>query len=105
MDKQYRIIKEKLKKQAHANIIAIQKIGVFIWGETKAEADKLAALFLDMVKIKKYGSANKNIDFEEIKSYLSKTYGNMITGLQKEKKDLSEKIAADPITQEWWTSM
>ena len=93
VDKQYRIIKEKLKKQAHANIIAIQKIGVFIWGETKAEADKLAALFLDMVKIKKYGSANKNIDFEEIKSYLSKTYGNMIAGLQKEKKDLSEKIA------------
>jgi NAD(P)-dependent dehydrogenase (short-subunit alcohol dehydrogenase family) len=93
MDKQYRAIKEKLKEQVFANMIAIQKIGVFIWGETKAEADKLAALFLDMVKIKKYSSINNSINFKEIKSYLSKTYGSMITGLQKEKKDLSEKIA------------
>jgi len=93
MDKQYMAIKEKLKKQMYANIIAIQKIGVFIWGETKAEADKLVALFLDMVKIKKYSSINNNINFKEIKSYLSKTYGSMITGLQREKKDLSEKIA------------
>jgi NAD(P)-dependent dehydrogenase (short-subunit alcohol dehydrogenase family)/uncharacterized protein YeeX (DUF496 family) len=93
LDRQYRAIKEKLKKQVYANIIAIQKTGVFIWGETKAEADKLAALFLDMVKIKKFSSVNNSINFKEIKSYLFKTYGSMITGLQKEKKDLSEKIA------------
>jgi NAD(P)-dependent dehydrogenase (short-subunit alcohol dehydrogenase family) len=93
MDRQYGAIKEKLKKQVYANIIAIRKIGVFIRGETKAEADRLAALFLDMVKVKKYSSVNKNIDFKEVKSCLSKKYGGMMTRLQKDKKDLSEKVA------------
>lgn len=93
MDKQYNAIKEKLKKKVDANIVAIQRIGVFIWGETKAEADKLAALFLDMVKVKKYSSINKKFNFKEVESYLSQKYSSMIAGLQKEKKDLSEKIA------------
>lgn len=93
MDKQYGAIKEKLKKKVDANIVAIQRIGVFIRGETKKRADKLAALFLDMVKIKKYISINKKFNFKEIESHLSQKYSSMVDVLQKEKKDLSEKIA------------
>jgi len=37
------------------NIIAIQGTGVFTWGETKAAADNRMALFLNLVKVKKYG--------------------------------------------------
>lgn len=93
MDEQYRVIKEELKRQTDVNIIAIQRTGVFAWGETKAAADKRMALFLDLAKVRKYSSLNNKINFTEILNCLSQTYGKVVTGLQAGEKSLSEKIA------------
>jgi len=93
MDEQYRVIKEELKRRTDVNIIAIQGTGVFAWGETKAAADKRMALFLDLVKVKNYGSLNNKINFTEIESCLSQNYGKVVTGLQTGGKGLSEKIS------------
>lgn len=93
MDEQYRVIKEELKRQTDVNIIAIQRTGVFAWGETKVAADKRMALFLDLAKVKKYSSLNNKINFTEIEGCLSQTYGKVVTGLQAGGKSLSEKIA------------
>jgi len=93
MDEQYRIIKEELKRRTDVNIIAVQGIGVFAWGETKAAADKRMALFLDLVKVKNYGSLNNKINFTEIESCLSKSYSRVVAAPPESKKGLSEKIA------------
>jgi len=93
MNEQYRIIKEELKRRMDVNIIAIQGTGVFAWGETKEEADKRMALFLDLAKVKKYSSLNNKINFAEILNCLSQTYGKVVTGLKTGGKGLSEKIA------------
>ncbi len=93
MNEQYGAIKEELKRRMDANVIAVQGTGVFAWGETKAEADKRMALFLDLVKVKNYSSLNNKIDFAEVENCLSQTYGGAVTGLQREEKSLSEKIA------------
>ncbi|MBE3101066.1 MAG: SDR family NAD(P)-dependent oxidoreductase, partial [Firmicutes bacterium] len=93
MDEQYRVIKEELKRRTDVNIIAIHGTGVFAWGETKAAADKRMALFLDLVKVRKYSSLNNKINFAEIEGCLSQSYGKVVTGLQTGGKGLSEKIA------------
>jgi len=93
MNEQYRVIKEELKRRMDVNIIAIQGTGVFAWGETKEEADKRMALFLDLAKVRKYSSLNDKINFAEILNCLSQTYGKVVTELQAGEKSLSEKIA------------
>ena len=93
MDEQYRVIKEELKRRTDVNIIAIQGTGVFTWGETKASADERMALFLDLVKVKNYSSLNKKINFTEIESCLSQSYGRVVTAPPEWEKGLSEKIA------------
>jgi len=93
MNEQYRVIKEELKRRIDVNIIAIQGTGVFAWGETKEEADKRMALFLDLAKVRKYSSLNNKINFAEILNCLSQTYGKVVTGLKTGGKGLSEKIA------------
>ncbi|MDP3012528.1 MAG: SDR family NAD(P)-dependent oxidoreductase, partial [Candidatus Hydromicrobium sp.] len=93
MDEQYRVIKEELKRRTDVNIIAIQGTGVFTWGETKASADERMALFLDLVKVKNYGSLNNKINFTEIESCLSQSYSRVVAAPPASKKGLSEKIA------------
>jgi NAD(P)-dependent dehydrogenase (short-subunit alcohol dehydrogenase family) len=93
MDEQYRVIKEELKRRTDVNIIAIQGTGVFTWGETKASADERMALFLDLVKVKNYSSLNKKINFTEVESCLSQSYGRVVTAPPEGEKGLSEKIA------------
>ena len=93
MDEQYRVIKEELRKKANVNIVAIQGTGVFTWGETKASADKIMAFFLDLVKIKNYGSLNNKINLIEIDNCLSQSYGRVVTAPPEGEKGLSEKIA------------
>ena len=92
MDEQYRVIKEELKRRTDVNIIAIQGTGVFVWGETKVAADERMALFLDLVKVRKYNSLNNKINFAEILNCLSQSYSKVVTGLQTGEKGLSEKI-------------
>lgn len=93
MDEQYRVIKEELRKRANVNIVAIQGIGVFTWGETKASADKRMAFFLDLVKIKNYSSLKNKINLIEIDNCLSQIYGGVVTAPPEGGKGLSEKIA------------
>lgn len=93
IDKQYRVIKEELNRRMDVNIIAIQETGVFSWGGTKASADKRIALFLDLVKVKKYSSLNNKINFSEIENTLFQSYGKVVLESQRVEKNLSEKIA------------
>jgi len=93
IDKQYRVIKEELNRRMDINIITIQGIGVFTWGGTKASADKRMALFLDLVKVKKYSSLNNKINFSEIENTLFQSYGKVVLESQRVEKNLSEKIA------------
>ncbi|TET14757.1 MAG: SDR family oxidoreductase [Actinobacteria bacterium] len=75
------------------NIITIQDTGVFSWGGTKVAADKRMALFLDLVKVKKYSSLNNKINFSEIENTLFQSYGKVVLESQRVEKNLSEKIA------------
>jgi len=93
IDKQYRVIKEELNRRMDINIITIQDTGVFSWGGTKASADKRMALFLDLVKVKKYSSLNNKINFSEIENTLFQSYGKVVLESQRVEKNLSEKIA------------
>ncbi|MBA7472180.1 3-phenylpropionate-dihydrodiol/cinnamic acid-dihydrodiol dehydrogenase [subsurface metagenome] len=93
IDKQYRVIKEELNRRMDINIITIQGTGVFTWGGTKATADKRMALFLDLVKVKKYSSLNNKINFSEIENTLFQSYGKVVLESQRVEKNLSEKIA------------
>ncbi|MBA7612120.1 3-phenylpropionate-dihydrodiol/cinnamic acid-dihydrodiol dehydrogenase [subsurface metagenome] len=93
IDKQYRVIKEELNRRMDVNIIAIQDTGVFSWGGTKVAADKRMALFLDLVKVKKYSSLNNKINFSEIENTLFQSYGKVVLESQRVEKNLSEKIA------------
>ena len=93
IDKQYRVIKEELNRRMDINIITIQGTGVFTWGGTKASADKRMALFLDLVKVKKYSSLNNKINFSEIENTLFQSYGKVVLESQRVEKNLSEKIA------------
>jgi len=93
IDKQYGVIKEELNRQTDVNIIAIKDTGVFTWGETKIAADKRMALFLDLVKVKKYSSLNNKINFSEIENTIFQSYGKAVLESQRVEKKLSEKIA------------
>ena len=93
MNEQYRVIKEELRKRMDVNIIAIQGTGVFAWGEKKASADERMALFLDLVKVKNYGSLNNKINLIEIDNCLSRSYGRVVIAPPEREKGLSEKIA------------
>ena len=93
IDKQYRVIKEELNRRMDINIITIQDTGVFSWGGTKVAADKRMALFLDLVKVKKYSSLNNKINFSEIENTLFQSYGKVVLESQRVEKNLSEKIA------------
>jgi len=93
IDKQYRVIKEELNRRMDINIITIQRTGVFAWGGTKVAADKRMALFLDLVKVKKYSSLNNKINFSEIENTLFQSYGKVVLESQRVEKNLSEKIA------------
>ncbi len=93
IDKQYRVIKEELNRRMDINIITIQRTGVFAWGGTKVAADKRMALFLDLVKVKKYSSLNNKINFSEIENTLFQSYGKVVLESQRVEKILSEKIA------------
>ncbi len=93
IDKQYRVIKEELNRRMDINIITIQGTGVFTWGGTKVSADKRMALFLDLVKVKKYSSLNNKINFSEIENTLFQSYGKVVLESQRVEKNLSEKIA------------
>ncbi len=93
IDKQYRVIKEELNRRMDINIITIQRTGVFSWGGTKVAADKRMALFLDLVKVKKYSSLNNKINFSEIENTLFQSYGKVVLESQRVEKNLSEKIA------------
>jgi len=62
IDEQYEAIEAALEDYKSRNgfapkIAAVEKLGIFAWGETKKEADTAADLFMDAIKIYVYSSS------------------------------------------------
>jgi len=92
IEEQYKILEEKLDEYKKKNnfppkIVAVQKLGIFAWGQTKKEADIAALVFEDAVKISVYSKSFGGYKF--LSQYLINFINNWEVESYRKKVSLS----------------
>jgi len=104
MDKQYEALEQKLAEYKDKNgftpkVIAVEKLGIFAWGQTKKEADIAADVFADAVKISVYAESFGGYRFMSdslikfINNWEVESYRKKVSLAASSSKRLPEKIA------------
>lgn len=104
IDAQYKLLTKKLDEYKERNgflpkIIAVESLGIFAWGQSKKEADIVADVFLDAVKISVYSKSFGGYRFmgdhfiKFIVNWEVESYRRSVSLSSGKAKRLIEKIA------------
>ena len=89
----YGSLRKASSDQPGINLVCLQGLGVFAWGETRRTSEMCMNFFLSLVKVNQYRQTNPSFSSAEAQAYLATTYGTLFFGQTGDGGPLAEKIA------------